>query len=307
VVAFAAIGALAYEMLPPPASAAVTPATGTASINSRPDGAQVTIDGISRGVTPLRLALPLGSHTLGLRNGSEVRSIPLTIEAGTTLSQHVDLVPAPPKVVVGALDITSDPMGAEVRLDGVVRGKTPLTLGEIQVGEHTVAVGKGSGAVSRRIKIAPGATASVVISPKPEGVPAGWIAFRAPVEFRVFEEGRMIGMTSADRLMIPSGRHDFELVNESLEFRTNVSVQVGAGQVATATVKVPNGSLSVNALPWADVMVDGVSAGATPLANLSLPIGSHEVVWRHPELGERRRTVTVPANTPARIGMDFSK
>jgi serine/threonine-protein kinase len=70
---------------------------------------------------------------------------------------------------------------------------------------------------------------------------------------------------------------------------------------------MPNGSLSINALPWAEVYIDGEYAGTTPLGNVAVAIGSHDVVWRHPELGERRGTVSVPANTPARIGVDFSQ
>jgi hypothetical protein len=107
--------------------------------------------------------------------------------------------------------------------------------------------------------------------------------------------------------MVAPGRHTFELTSERLEFRTTVTLQVAAGQTASATVQIPNGSLSINALPWAEVLVDGESVGITPLANLSLPIGAHEVVWRHPELGERRQAVTVQAGTPARIGIDLTK
>jgi serine/threonine-protein kinase len=63
----------------------------------------------------------------------------------------------------------------------------------------------------------------------------------------------------------------------------------------------------VNALPWAEVSLDGRPLGITPLGNISVPIGSHEVVWRHPQLGERRRTVAVTASSAVRVGMDFSK
>ena len=70
---------------------------------------------------------------------------------------------------------------------------------------------------------------------------------------------------------------------------------------------MPTGYLSLNALPWAEVWVDGNAVGTTPLANLSLPIGSHEVLWRHPTLGDRRQLVIVKAKTPARAGVDFTR
>jgi hypothetical protein len=54
-------------------------------------------------------------------------------------------------------------------------------------------------------------------------------------------------------------------------------------------------------------MLDGKPIGTTPLGNISVPIGTHEIVWRHPQLGERTRTITVPARTPVRLGMDLNR
>jgi serine/threonine-protein kinase len=84
-------------------------------------------------------------------------------------------------------------------------------------------------------------------------------------------------------------------------------MEIQAGRTTTVNVPVPNGSLSINALPWAEILIDGKPVGTTPLGNLSVPIGTHEIVWRHPQLGERTRTVTVPARTPVRLGMDLSR
>jgi hypothetical protein len=63
----------------------------------------------------------------------------------------------------------------------------------------------------------------------------------------------------------------------------------------------------VNAQPWAEVFVDGERVGETPIGNLSRRIGSHEVVFRHPELGERREVVVITAGKPARVGVDLRK
>ncbi|PWT79784.1 MAG: hypothetical protein C5B57_13295 [Blastocatellia bacterium] len=60
-------------------------------------------------------------------------------------------------------------------------------------------------------------------------------------------------------------------------------------------------------MPWADVEIDGRPVGTTPLANISVAIGSHEIVWKHPQRGERRQTITVTARSPARVGIDFNQ
>jgi hypothetical protein len=107
--------------------------------------------------------------------------------------------------------------------------------------------------------------------------------------------------------MLPTGPHTLELSNDVLGFRTKARVVIAAGKLATVYVPVPNGTLAVNALPWADVMIDGRSVGTTPLGDTALPIGAHEVVFRHPLYGERREKVLVSATTPARVGIDFSR
>jgi hypothetical protein len=187
-----------------------------------------------------------------------------------------------------------------------LRGITPLTLDTVGVGDHSIVLTRGSSTVYRSVKVAGGATVSVVAAmPVTPGAVGGFVAFTAPLELQVLEGGRLLGTTRAERLMVPTGRHSFELVNAAAQFRTIVSVDVQAGQTSSHTVAAPNGSLSVNALPWAEVFIDGRSVGTTPLANLQIVIGSHELVWRHPELGERRRTIVVTAQEPVRVGLNF--
>jgi hypothetical protein len=187
-------------------------------------------------------------------------------------------------------------------------GGTPLSLASIGVGRHTVVIGSGDNTVQRTVNVTRGATATVVATmPTMPPSAGGWITFNAPAELQVREKGDIIGTTSASRLMLPAGKHELELVSEALEFRTSITVQVKPGTTTAATVPLPNGSLSVNASPWAEVSVDGRSLGTTPLANIAVPIGTHEIVWRHPQLGERRRTITLSARTPVRVGMDFSR
>jgi hypothetical protein len=283
---------------------------GTATIDSSPPGADVLVDGIARGQTPLRLALPGGEHALELNLDGVRRTLSLQIAQGAHVSQYVELAPASPPAAVastGRLEIGSDPAGAQVSVDGAPRGTTPLTIAAIAPGDHTVAISSGSGTITRRVTVAAGNTATIFASVTAAGTAAGWVAIKAPIDLEIYQAGRLAGTTAFDRLMLPAGRHELELVNADLQFRRTVTVQVVPGNTATTVVEMPNGSLWINALPWADVWIDGRPHGTTPLGNLSVPIGSHEIVWRHPQLGERRRTIAVTATTPVRVGMDFNQ
>ena len=124
---------------------------------------------------------------------------------------------------------------------------------------------------------------------------------------QVFEKGVLIGSTETPRMLVSAGSHDLELSNAALAYRVQRTVQVAAGQTTTIALKPPQGTIYVNALPWAEVWIDGQRAGETPIGNFSIPIGSHELLFRHPDLGEQRRTVTVGTAAPVRIGVDMRK
>jgi hypothetical protein len=282
---------------------------GNAFIDSRPSGAAIFIDGIAQGTTPMKVALPAGAHTLELKLDAASRSIPVNIEAGTTVSHYIELasLPAQPATTTGRLEVASDPAGAQVSVDGTAKGRTPLNLADVQPGEHTVAITNGTATVNRKVSVTAGNTASVFASLLPADAAAGWITFKSPIDLQIFEAKKLVGSTEADRLMLPAGKHDLELVNTELEFRRTMTVQVNAGSTATASVELPNGTLSINALPWAEVSISGKPVGTTPLGNLSVPIGLHEIVFRHPQLGERKRTVKVTAATPVRVGVDLNQ
>jgi hypothetical protein len=123
-----------------------------------------------------------------------------------------------------------------------------------------------------------------------------------PVE--VFERGRKLASRDG-RVTLPAGRHDLQFRNKALGIDTRRTVEVVANAEAPVAIDVQPGSVSVNALPWASVSIDGAPVGDTPLANLALAAGPHDVVFKHPEFGERRVKVTVTAGTPLRVSTDL--
>jgi hypothetical protein len=211
----------------------------------------------------------------------------------------------PAAATTGRLEISSDPPGARVTIDGTRRGTTPLAI-QLAAGPHTVVVSDGNTTSTRSVTIAAGGTATLM-SALPAGGGAGWLSINSPLDLQVREGGSLIGITSADRLMLPAGHHELTLSGPAVGYQTTLSVDIPAGKTTSTTVKVPNGSVSINALPWANVWLDGQALGTTPLANLEVPLGSHEVIWRHPQFGERRQTVVVTAKAPVRVVMDLSK
>jgi hypothetical protein len=157
--------------------------------------------------------------------------------------------------------------------------------------------------------VAAATTASLVVplTPAKNGPVSGWLAVTAPVDVQIFENKRLLGTSQTERIMVSAGRHELEIVNDVLGYRAVKSVQVGAGRVTSIKVEWPKGAIAINAVPWAEVWIDGERIGETPIGNYTLPIGPHEIVFRHPELGELRHAATVTMTGPARVSVDLRK
>lgn len=304
-IALASGGAFAARRYFQPAAVRTT--TGTLVVNTDVPGAQVLIDGQPRGATPLTLTLNPGPHGLELRGSGAPRTFQVSIVAGAEVSQYIELPKTKPEG--GQLHVRTTPSGARVTIDGVPRGASPLAVEDLQAGPHTVVLENDLVSVTEEVTIAAGATASLVVPlTAPAGAPvSGWLSLAAPVEMQVYEGGQLLGSSQSDRIMVSAGKHDLEVVNDRLGYREARSVQVAAGKVSTIRVDLPSGTIALNALPWADVWIDGERKGETPIGNVSLPIGAHEIVFRHPELGEQRHVATVTLTAPTRLSVDMRK
>jgi hypothetical protein len=284
---------------PPP------PKLGTLSLQTNPAGVAIFVDGVAHGNTPARISLDAGAHIVELRGRGVPRVIPVTLTAGAEASQYLELPETPSS---GSLLIQSDPSGARVSVDGVDHGLAPASVADLAPGEHEVVLqGDGGPAVRQKVLIQAGVTSSVLapVSTATPGPVSGWLSVKAPVAIEVRENGRLIGTTEADKIMMAAGRHDIELVNETLGYRVTRSIQVPPGKVAPLSVELPLGVLNVNASPWAEVWVDGRRVGETPIGNLPMSIGPHEIVFRHPQLGEKRQAVSVTLKAPVRLSVDM--
>ena len=99
-------------------------------------GARVTLDGKPvPGSTPLvvegvRLSRP--HEVQAVAPGRRTATAEVRGEAGRlTRSVHLALASA-----LGSLTVESEPSGAEVRVDGTLVGRTPVTLGDVRVDER---------------------------------------------------------------------------------------------------------------------------------------------------------------------------
>lgn len=201
----------------------------------------------------------------------------------------------------GSLDIDTQPAGAQVLLDGKPVGESPLTLDSVAPGRHTVTVVSPAGTVKRTVRVEAGRTAKLDIP-----IFSGWIGIYAPFVVEIGEHGRRIGTNEESRLMLSPGQHVLTFTNRDLNYSSQQTVDIEPGKLVSITLD-PRGRANLNASPWAEVWIDGNRIGDTPIANHSLPLGIREVVFRHPDLGERRAMVTIKADGPAVVSVDLTR
>ena len=248
-----------------------------------------------------RIYLPARGVTSEDVAATSTTTVPPTTVAPATAPPPVRSAPAAVTANAGRLEIETQPAGARILLDGKAAGESPVVLDGIAAGRHTVTFISSSGSVKRTVRIETGRTTKLDVP-----IFSGWVGIYAPFVVDVVEGGRVIGTTEQPRIMLSPGRHDLTLVNRDLGYSSRQTVDIEPGELRSVTID-PRGVVNLNASPWAEVWVDGRKAGDTPLANLQLPLGTREITFRHPQLGERRVTVTVKGNGPTAVSADMNK
>ena len=200
-------------------------------------------------------------------------------------------------------------------VDNKPAGVTPITVLDLSPGSHSVSVTGPDGANARQsVQVEAGATATLRVTlDRPQVAEAsaaaaepsnGWVLVDAPIEMQVLQGGRQLGM-SGRRLPLAPGSYDLQL--RAADYSTAKHVDVAAGRVARIEVNVPDGTVNLNAAPWAEVYLDGRSLGETPIANASVSAGTHEVIFRNPQFTELRQMVTVASGKATRLAVTLTK
>lgn len=121
-----------------------SPTTGALSVTSNPSYAAVYLDESYQGQTapgtPLVIsAVSAGSHTVTVRlSGYEDSVSAVTINSGQTTKVSAELTPS--GTGYGSLSVTSSPEGADVYINNVLAGITPVTSGEMTPGSYNVSI-----------------------------------------------------------------------------------------------------------------------------------------------------------------------
>ena len=168
-------------------------ASGTIEISSEPSGAEVTVNGIVKGVTPIRVTgVPRGRATVKFRLdgfAEEIRE--LAINAG-----DVQTLPIALKGLPGTLHLVSVPDGARFYVNNEARGKGPLALPGLKSGEYVVrAELEGYGTMTKTISLDNGQSAREEF--RLSNVMGRLEVRTSPSGAQVFLDGKLCGVTKS--------------------------------------------------------------------------------------------------------------
>jgi hypothetical protein len=251
------------------------PIMGLLQAVSKPEGAEVLIDGVSKGTTPLLLTdLPLGEYRLEfqikekyLPRTKEVRLIdrsPMRIE--------VDLDSRMARLTVG-----SDPEGAEIRINGVLKGTTPMLVEDITPGNGDVRV-EIKGYIPFVKEMAFAESTAYAIKPVLEALPAGLTVLSRPEGAKVFMNNKEVGTTPLTLCYLDGCFHDLRIALECYGEQIKViNLQPSVNDSVDFNLVKDSGILMLVTEPaGVDVYVDGTFYATTKSKEgsdvLSLPL-----------------------------------
>jgi hypothetical protein len=286
------------------------PSTGSIVVTSNPSGAVAYLDGRSwQYTTATFTSVPAGAgHIVQVSlAGYQTYTTSVNVVPGMSVQVSAGLVPVPPQS--GSLSITSEPNGADIYVDGQYRGPTPSIVPGLAPGSHTVRVHKaGYDEFISTVTVYAGQITRVPVtfSPPPPGVGSLEVS-SDPAGASLFLDGHYMGLTPAgdtyDLTSVTAGLHTVQLKLDDYQTYTQ-TVQVTAGRIITINarlspvppgpVKDTTGQIVVTSSPaGAEVLLDNVFRGISPLTLPDIPDGSHIVMVRMAGYTDQQQPVTV--------------
>ncbi|MFO7883003.1 MAG: PEGA domain-containing protein [Kosmotogaceae bacterium] len=180
------------------------------------------------------------------------------------------------KPTEGVLEIKTQPSGADIFVDGVHYGKSPLSA-RLSEGTHYItAVKKGYKQVSTMANVVAGRTNSIALNLESITRQYSLIVNSSPAGADVYIDGSHVGQ-SPIRVNVDQGTHSLRL--EKQGYRTHdetINIDSDTSRSVALQEQVQTYRVEINASVYgADVYVDGSYRGRTPLT-MNLERGTHK-------------------------------
>lgn len=280
------------------------PLTGMALVTSAPPGADVTVDGAWRGKTPFQATdLPMGTRILEFElPGYLPKRMELSVEDRVPRRIGAELV-----ANTGRLTVRSQPEGAEVLLNGEVRGTTPCEIADAPAGENRLDLRlNGFATHTERLVLEARSERAVLAVLVP--IPSSLTLVSLPAGARMYVADQYRGEAPLTLTDLAAGAHRVRAELKGFEVMAR-NVTIEAGTPRTEEFRLTRNSAKlvlVSEPPGATVLLNGQESGVTvpapglpisaPLEIDGLPAGAYQVQLRLAGYTHAARTVRLGVN-----------
>ena len=247
---------------------------GLLAITTTPEDAEIKIDGVTQGITPLTIEnLQPGDYLVNIsKPGYFSQAHNLTIEGrGITQTLTANLQSA-----LGNITLTTSPAGAAVSVTGKLHGTTPITVPVMETGEEVSIQLPGYQHWQQILQAESGTTKE---HPVIELQPALAIATinSTPSGANVTLNDQFAGTTPLELPLEPSKAHRLTLfLNGYQSLSQKISLQSGEARTLNLKLNATVGTIRLSGSPAnAQVWIDGQLAGNTN-QNFTLPARAHQ-------------------------------
>ncbi len=213
--------------------------TGSLAISSSPDKAQVFLNGVSMGNTPVSMqGVKVGTHVVSMFiNGYYINEQKVRVKP-----DQIELVSAEMKEIEagksGTLAISTKPGDALVVVDGLPLGSSPLTLNRLPIGEHTIKLIKeGYNPWEAKISLLSDKITTINVNLSHQGELGSLVVVSEPQGARVFLNGFLKGVTPITLAQLFVGDYELRLARKDY-MAVNKKISVKKDEVASISAKL---------------------------------------------------------------------
>ena len=248
-------------------------------MDTNPQGAQIYVDGVPRGLTPKDLGLLPGTYSIRMvLTGYQEWEGKVQVEGAKEYPLQIQLKALPKQTLLRA---GSAPPGAELYVDRISKGRTPMAL-ELLPGTHTIRLvltGYQDWEQEVRLEEAKEYPLQAELHPLPklaflraDSIPSGAEVYVDGVSRGIAPVSLELDLGQHTIRIALSGYQEWEQQVDFREPREYPSVNPKLLPV------VQNAFLSVESVPpGAQITLDGKPIGETPLKTFELPPGAYKV------------------------------
>jgi hypothetical protein len=282
------------------------PDQGTLIVTADIEGAEVWVDSQKKDNAPTVIQLPVGPHVVEVKKeGIAPWRQEVTITAGQQSKVAAGLAAA----AGGSLRILSSTAGAEVYLDGEMKGNAPQTITGVKPGTHVVEVrAKDRAPATQEVKVSPGEERVLKLDPGPVQKATATVKIASAVpDAEVFIDGGSQGKAPVTRQVEP-GRHIIVVTkNGFAEYKRDVDLQAGQEMSLTADLKNAGGVTIITTPSGAQVVLDGVLVGPGPAKLPDVQAGDHVLEVRAAGYIDYRQTIRIEGGKTQALPIDLKK